>query len=913
MSYLLRLIFFLFIFPISQLVAQIVIDENITPQQLVEDILVGQGLDVFNIQFNSPQTRYGYFDSSNSNVGIEDGLVMSTRNVQIATCGPEVDGSGPGSDPDLAQIVSSNLNDVTILEFDFIPQGNEISFNYVFASTEYSSWVCTQYNDVFGFFISGPGINGPFSNNGINIAVLPDGTPVTIGNVNNGSPVGVPCTEPSTGATCPCNSEYFVDNGGGSFPPNSPPNVCFGGFTVPLTAYAEVQCGEVYHMKLAIANVIDGSLQSAVFLEGGSLTSTGIAVDVSAIGTIYYGEEYDGEVIIEGCTDATVTITNQSDEDAFIEFIFEGSAVNGVHFEEIPDNAVITVEDEFYEFDIIPIEGTVNGVDSLILGIVGVDPCTGAIDTTFVTFFFIENPPIEITVSDTLFNCPIVDFELIADVIGGVGEYTYEWHENSSSGNPFSNESTPIVNLSETTTYYVTVSDSCGGVSQASFVVEYDIIAIYSLAVSQDTTICIGGTAELWAEVLDPPLGETFTYNWSDPTLSGPGIHPITLDNNQPLVFTVFAQDSELCVSDTLTITINQHPELAIQLSQDAFICANQTVNLSASATGGLEPYSYVWTYPDGSQVSEQEIEVEGSEDGIFCVQVDDACETPTVSECSEIVLFPLPDIDFETVIPQPACYPVEVLFINHTSPDSLIQSMRWSFGNGLSQQVSNPANFDQMIHVYPFEGTYDVTLRITTINGCSDSLTKHWNVMVHGYPIADFEHSPRPATVTESLVNFENLSQDNFSNEWEFGINGELGTSNWENPFFLFPSEAAGEYPVRLVVTNQFGCSDTIYQVVYVNEEFLFYMPNAFTPNGDGDNDIFRPYGVDINYRIYSFQIFNRWGHLLFESANPDQGWDGRHRGKDVPEGVYVWKIVTRSRTTNEKKEMVGHVTLMR
>src|SRR5690606_17404572 len=103
------------------------------------------------------------------------------------------------------------LYDVTVVEFDFIPAGDSVNFNFVFASTEYDVYVCTNWNDVFGFFIDGPGIDGPYQNGAENIALLPDGvTPVAINTVNDGDTFG-PCTTP-TGANCPCNSEYFVDN-----------------------------------------------------------------------------------------------------------------------------------------------------------------------------------------------------------------------------------------------------------------------------------------------------------------------------------------------------------------------------------------------------------------------------------------------------------------------------------------------------------------------------------------------------------------------------------------------------------------------------------------------------------------------------------------------------------------------------
>lgn len=880
--------------------SQIIIDENMTPEELVEDILVGDGIDVFNIEFNAPNVRYGYFDSQNSNVGMDEGIMLATKNTQIANCGVGTDGSGPGNDPDL-EILEPNftLNDVTILEFDFIPSGNEVEFRFVFASREYHGFTCSNYNDVFGLFISGPGINGPFSNNGENIATLPDGTIVSINTVNNG------------GTTCPANTEFFVDNGGGNGA-NAPPDICFGGFTVPLTASSPVQCGEVYHLKFAIANAADGALDSGVFLEGGSLVSSGVNVDISAVATVYYGEDYDGEVIVEGCTDANVILTNNSEEDVDVEFIFDGSAENGVHFEALPEEVTVPVG-ETHEFDITPIVGSTDGVDSLILGIISIDPCTEETDTTFATFYFLENVPINTFPSDTLFNCPIDGFVLDVNAEGGVGELSYEWTENDPNGNSFSTDETPTVLIEESTDYYVTITDSCGFSTDASISVNMDIIAIYDLNVSEDTTICINGTAEIWAEVLNPPAGTDFTYNWIDENFNGPGIHEVEFNGENELTFTVFAQDDDLCVSDTLTITINEHPELELDLSQDQFICEGNSVNLVAGATGGLYPYNYTWTDPDNEQTNDSTLFIETAAGGTYCMEVEDACETPNVSDCIEVTLYPTPEINFSTNIPQPACYPVEVEFTNLTNPDELIESITWTFGNGQSFFSDNPDDFDSIAHVYSQPGYFDVTLEITTVNGCVEERYKPMEVWIFDYPNAMFDFEPRPATITNTRVTFENHSQDNSYNQWTFGENGELGSSANEEPIFTFPPDVVGEYPVELIVTNNFGCTDTFVQVVHVHEEFLIYVPNAFTPNGDGVNDFFKAEGVDILLREFTMTIYNRWGDLVFETTNPKQGWDGKHHGKDAPQGTYVYKIVTRSETKNEKHEIVGHVNLLR
>ncbi|HPF90506.1 MAG TPA: choice-of-anchor L domain-containing protein, partial [Flavobacteriales bacterium] len=249
---------------------------TLTPTQLVQDVLLGSGVTVSNITYNGvaqPGTAQPGSASFTQvgDLGIDSGVLLSTG-FPASAIGPSDNFSSDdignnGNDPDLEAIMGGNLTNYSILEFDFVPVGDSVKFNYVFGSEEYPTFVCS-FNDAFGFFLSGPGISGPYTNGAINIAVLPDGvTPVTIANVNSGQG-----NDPNN-PTCPAvNPEYYVNNSVGQ-------TVAFGGMTVVLTARSAVQCGQTYHIKLAIADAggafgdTDTAYDSAVFLEGGSFTS----------------------------------------------------------------------------------------------------------------------------------------------------------------------------------------------------------------------------------------------------------------------------------------------------------------------------------------------------------------------------------------------------------------------------------------------------------------------------------------------------------------------------------------------------------------------------------------------------------------------------------------------------------------
>jgi hypothetical protein len=207
LTYTLILLGSMFLF--STLEAQILIDNSLTVEDYVQNVLIGQGVAVSNITFNGApgdqvNMQIGSFDGTACNVGIPSGLVLGSGDVSFVE-GPNnsggFTGNSPGnfdtSDPDLTALIPGyTVNDWAILEFDFVPNGDTLSFNYVWGSEEYMEWVNTSINDVFGFFLSGPGILGPYSNGAINIAQIP-GTalPVTIDNVNLGS-----------------NPEYYIDN-----------------------------------------------------------------------------------------------------------------------------------------------------------------------------------------------------------------------------------------------------------------------------------------------------------------------------------------------------------------------------------------------------------------------------------------------------------------------------------------------------------------------------------------------------------------------------------------------------------------------------------------------------------------------------------------------------------------------------
>ena len=299
---------------------QLTVDSLQTIQQLVQNSLIGQGVQVTNITYNGSPLAIGGFNGSNSNLGFNSGIILASGNISTAI-GPndnesagETEVNGP-SDPDIDQIIDPLSSfDAAILEFDFVPNSDTIRFNYVFASEEYLEYVDEGYSDVFGFFISGPGISGPYSNNSKNIALIPGtNTSVTIDNINDNT-----------------NSQFYFNN---EIPPGE--SIQYDGFTKPLQAVSAVQCGESYHLKLVIADAGDNMYDSGVFLEAGSFSSAPADLDFKftslAGGTEFY----------EACTDAELIFSrppSQSNEAMIIHIAVNGSATPGNDYSTLPDS-----------------------------------------------------------------------------------------------------------------------------------------------------------------------------------------------------------------------------------------------------------------------------------------------------------------------------------------------------------------------------------------------------------------------------------------------------------------------------------------------------------------------------------------------------------------------------------------------
>lgn len=415
-----------------------------------------------------------------------------------------------------------------------------------------------------------------------------------------------------------------------------------------------------------------------------------------------------------------------------------------------------------------------------------------------------------------------------------------------------------------------------------------------------DSIICIGGSATLTATGLDGN-GAPYTLVW-DQGLVGNGPH--TVNPIAPTCYNVYALDVNQCQSETDEVCVNLFPPLVGNVPVVDSICPGQTATVSASVVGGSgQGYTYTWTGSDGSTYAGASIQVSPMVSTQYCVTITDDCETPPITECVDVGVWIIPPATFSTDTIE-GCYPVTISFTN-TTPANQVGSVLWEFGD---DSTSTATGFVQ--HTYDLPGCYDVSLTVTSPGGCVADTTIVDYICAYPYPTADFDANPQPTTFFDPVIEFTNTSTDNLFNSWFFD---DLGTSIEVDPSFEFPGNAPGTYPVQLVVTNQYNCSDAVTYDVIIEDAFLLYAPNAFTPNGDGINDFFFVTGGNIDNTDFELLIFSRWGNIIFRTTDINDMWDGTYMGQEVPIDTYVWKVKTRSASRGDAFEEIGHVTIVR
>jgi len=327
-------------------------------------------------------------------------------------------------------------------------------------------------------------------------------------------------------------------------------------------------------------------------------------------------------------------------------------------------------------------------------------------------------------------------------------------------------------------------------------------------------------------------------------------------------------------------------------------LCVGFSANLTATGSGGDGNLTYTWL--PGNMVGANTT-VSPTVTTTYTVIVADGCSTPTDSATILITVHPSPVVTF-TADQVAAC---PTLCVNFTNTTPISSTCSWTFGDGNTSTALATVN-----HCYSITGQYTVSLTVKDIHGCQSITTIPNMITVYPVPEADFSIIPQTTTLLYPTVHLNNMSLGSTSWSWNFGSNDSVSSA--QSPNFTYPD--TGTYTVELIAKNANGCTDTMYHPVVVLPDYSLYVPNAFTPNGDGLNDIFLPQGAGIQASTFDMYVFDRWGNTIFHTNDLMKGWDGRANGGGEISQIdtYVWEITFKDYQSNQHK-YIGHVSLLK
>ena len=540
----------------------------------------------------------------------------------------------------------------------------------------------------------------------------------------------------------------------------------------------------------------------------------------------------------------------------------------------------------------------------------------------------------------------------------GTPGYTYSWSTNPS-------QVTPTAIGLPVGSYIVTVTDNNGCSVTTGTTITQPLAPLAASITAQTNVLCFGnstGSATITATGGTPG----YTYSWST-------IPPQTsiMATGMPAGnYTVTVTDNNGCSLTNLVVIFQPAILTATVSAMPGALCGYDSVGIvSVVAAGGVAPYSYNWS--TGSNLSI----INGLSAGTYSVTVTDnnGCSetasgtinliptvtpdfpalpsicygksapmlgpispngimgtwtpsyvsntasgtytfTPNPGQCANpqtlmVNVFPYTPVNF-TAEPREGCVPLHVDFdyINNGAIDT--NSLHWNFGNPMTTtDVSDLLSPD---YTYTDDGAFVVSLTGVSYNGCQ--VTGYDTIHVWPTPFADFTTHPEPAETDNPKVEFYDQSIGADSWNWNFGdvASGSNNYSVLQYPTHIYSD--SGYFTVRLIVANNHNCLDTAVKVVQIIESFVFFTPNAFTPEGDGNNEGFSGKGVGIDEDDFVMYIYDRWGKLMFKTYDLNAKWDGtdERTGKDCELGVYVWLISLRDKT-GLQHTLKGVVTLIR
>jgi len=598
---------------IAGLHAQLIVDTTMPVNQMVQN-LVGPGVQIFNVQVTAAPGSFGYYYSTATELGTNEGLLLTTGQA-VNAIGPNNSTGLPQIGPDgvclncdqfdnnfqgsalLNQAQDRTTFDACMIEFDIIPQGDSLRFKYSFASEEYLEWVNSPFNDVFGFYISGPNVGTD-----VNLALVPNtGQVVAINTVNH-----------------LMNTQYFYNNQNpfGQF-------VQYDGFTIDLVAAIGnlIPC-DVYHLKLIIADGSDRLYDSGVFVN--QIESNPILVLTTTAG----GTDF----MIEGCNDGTISFCREEAQPTSLDVVFwlGGTAVNGVDYDAIgtpgplePNTITIPANQTCASIAVNTIADGIPENDQYLTIYLGNPLCNNVIVLDSVNFYIVDQ--LEVTASANPTDICAGQCTTLSGTAIIEGTSSFTWSPLTGIADPLS--LTTAACPSETTTYTLTsILADCSGVDQVT-------INVSSIGITLTPTPDNCGTADtgsITSQLTDAT--DPVSYSWTGP--NDFTSDQADISNLAPGEYCVDVQDAIGCVANACativeenTLTFIGQPVLSSYLCYPISCSGAADGSISISVTGGVLPYSFSWNGPNNFTSDQQNISNLAA--GTYVVIVTDAagCE----------------------------------------------------------------------------------------------------------------------------------------------------------------------------------------------------------------------------------------------------------------------------------------------
>ena len=507
-----------------------------------------------------------------------------------------------------------------------------------------------------------------------------------------------------------------------------------------------------------------------------------------------------------------------------------------------------------------------------------------------------------ITLNSTLNGCALQANVLQANSVGAL---SYTW----SGPNSFTSSvaSPTLYNTQYTAAGIYTLITSYGNGSLTCFnstTLNLIVNPVISFTLPTTQFVCYKSVL-----IVPGPIGAS-SYTWQNASGVISNSQDLSVPNislNQSGTYSLTASIGFCATTQTIYINVSNPIQYTL-VPTNTTVCSGDSIVLNVGSIGGSGNYAYDWNPPVflSSPTGSTEI-VKPFGTTIYDIHgYDIACPNYTISHTFTVTVqqAPVPNLQLSRTA---GCEPFCTFYNSKTR--SSATSVIYDFGN------NNQVAADSVYYCLPEHGTYSLTILTKGINGCSGKFKYATPIVVYPKPHADFYNLPQIPSLSDNQVTF--FPSYNYgpvvSQNWMFGGTGKIGYDSTNAKYPQRSYETPGKYPVMLISRTDNGCADTIFKLLEITEDILLYIPDTFTPNGDGINDSFIVYGFGFSKDNFLMELFTRAGSQIYFSKDYSIGWDGKIDGKPAEDGCYVYKIRVLGAHREGYKEFMGKINLIR